>query len=97
MEFTKERIGEHGESHGTTKLYVDDQVVAAGPMRTQPAHFTLCGDGLCIGRDSGDAVTKEYAAPARFTGGTIVQVEVNVGDDQYVDLEKHAAAMIARE
>ena len=36
-------------------------------------------------------------APAAFKGGTILQVEVNVGDDQYVDLEKEAAAMLARE
>jgi hypothetical protein len=66
-------------------------------MRTQLAQFTLCGDGLCIGRDSGDAVSGEYKAPATFKGGTILQVEVNVGDDQYVDLEKQAAAMMARE
>ena len=46
------------------------QVVATGPMRTQIAQFTLCGDGLCVGRDSGDAVSAEYTAPFRFTGGT---------------------------
>ncbi len=39
----------------------------------------------------------EYRSPYRFKGGTIVQVEVNVGADQYVDLEKAAAAMLARE
>jgi arylsulfatase A-like enzyme len=97
MEFTKESTGEHGEGIGTTQLYVDDEVVASGAMRTQLAQFTLCGDGLCVGRDSADAVSKEYRSPARFKGGTIVQVEVNVGDDQYVDLEKMAAAMLARE
>ena len=78
-------------------LYVDDDVVASGPMRTQQAQFTLCGDGLCIGRDSADAVSKEYRSPARFKGGTIMEVEVNVGDDRYVDLERQAAAMMARE
>jgi arylsulfatase len=97
MEFTKESTGGHGEGVGTTKLYVDGDVVAEGPMRTQLAQFTLCGDGLCIGRDSADAVSAEYESPARFKGGTIVQVEVNVGDDQYVDLEKLAHAMLARE
>jgi arylsulfatase len=97
MEFTKERTGEHGEAHGTTTLHVDGEAVAEGPMRTQLATFTLCGDGLCIGRDSADAVSKEYRSPARFKGGTILQVEVNVGDDQYIDLEKEAAAMLARE
>jgi hypothetical protein len=66
-------------------------------MRTQLAQFILCGDGLCVGRDSADAVSKEYKSPFRFTGGRIAQVEVNVGDDQYIDLEKAAAAMMARE
>ena len=42
-------------------------------------------------------MSKEYTSPARFKGGTILQVEVNVGDDQYLDLEKLAAAMMARE
>lgn len=68
-----------------------------GQMRTQLANFTRCGDGLCVGRDSGDAVSKEYAPAGPFKGGTIVQVEVSTGDDQYVDLEKQAVAMLARE
>jgi hypothetical protein len=97
MEFAKESTGEHGETLGTTKLYVDEEVVAEGPMRTQLAFFTLCGDGLCVGRDSGDAVSKEYSAPATFKGGTILQVEVSTGDDQYLDLEKEAHALLARE
>jgi len=97
MEFAKESTGERGESLGTAKLYVDEDVVAEGPMRTQLAFFTLCGDGLCVGRDSGDAVSKEYAAPGTFKGGTILQVEVSTGDDQYLDLEKEAHALLARE
>jgi hypothetical protein len=97
MAFVKESTGDYGEAHGTTTLYVDDQAVASGPMRTQQAYFTLCGDGLCVGRDSADAVSKEYTSPAPFKGGTILQVEVNVGEDRHLDLEKHAAAMIARE
>jgi arylsulfatase A-like enzyme len=97
MEFVKESVGEHGEQHGTAKLYVDEDVVAEGPLRTQIGPFTLCGDGLCVGRDSGDAVSTEYKAPATFKGGTIIQVEVSVGDDQYLDLEKEAHAVLARE
>jgi hypothetical protein len=97
MEFSKEGAGEHGEAVGTTRLYVNEDVVAEGPMRTQLAQFTLCGDGLCVGRDSGDAVSSEYAAPVTFKGGTILQVEVSVGDDQYLDLERAALAMFARE
>jgi arylsulfatase len=28
-------------------------------MKTQPAKFTLSGDGLCVGYDSGGAVSAE--------------------------------------
>ena len=97
MEFTKETLGKYHETNGQTKLYVNDKVVAEGAMRTQPGKFTLSGDGLCVGRDSGDAVSQEYTAPATFTGGTIKQVEVNVGHEQYLDLEKLAAAAFAVE
>ena len=97
MEFIREGAGKHHESTGTTKLYVNDKVVAEGPMRTQPGKFTLSGDGLCIGYDSGDNVSQEYKTPARFTGGTILGVGVSVGKDQYLDLETLAAAAMAVE
>ncbi len=42
-------------------------------------------------------VDDEPVAPAPFQGGRILQVEVSIGDDQYVDLEKAAVAMLARE
>ncbi len=58
---------------------------------------TLSGDGLCIGRDSGDNVSQEYKSPGTFTGGTIQAVEVNVGKEQYVDLEMAAVAAFAVE
>ena len=61
---------------GTTKLYVNDKAVAEGPMKTQPGKFTLSGDGLCVGYDSGDAVSKEYKTPGTFKGGTIQGVGV---------------------
>jgi arylsulfatase len=97
MEFMRESAGEHGESHGTTRLYVNDEVVAEGAMRAQIAPFALCGDGLCVGRDSSDAVSSLYRSEAPFKGGTIAQVEVNVGADQYLDLERDAMAAVARE
>ena len=95
MEFTREKTGEHNCSEGTTKLYVNEKVVAEGPMRTQPGKFTLSGDGLCIGYDSGDAVSEDYKTPGRFTGGTILGVGVSVEEMAYVDLEKLAAAAMA--
>ena len=89
------RPGQYKESLGTTKLYVNDKVVAEGPMRAQVGKFTLSGDGLCVGRDSGDAVSEEYKSPGTFKGGTILGVGVRVEKEQYLDLEKIAAAAYA--
>jgi arylsulfatase len=97
MEFTKESSGQYHESHGTTRLYVNDQVVAQGAMRTQAGHFALTGEGLCIGRDSADPISSEYQSPFTFKGGTIFRVEINATGEAYMDLEVEAAAMMARE
>jgi arylsulfatase len=90
MEFEKTGKGQHGEILGKTKLYVDDKVVASGKMRTQPGKFTLSGDGLCVGYDSGDAVSSLYKAPAKFTGGKIQGVGVSVKGEPYKNLEAEA-------
>jgi len=95
MEFIREGMGKNHESVGKTKLYVNDKVVAEGPMRAQVGKFTLCGDGLCVGYDSGDAVSERYKSPATFKGGKILGVGVVVDKTQYVDLEKIAAAAFA--
>jgi arylsulfatase len=97
LEFTRESKGKYGESIGKAKLYVNDKVVAEGPMKTQPGKFTLSGDGLCIGRDSGDNVSQEYKAPGEFKGGTILGVGVNVGKQEYKELAMAAAAAFAVE
>jgi arylsulfatase len=95
MEFIRDKAGKYGESIGKATLYVNDKIVAQGEMKTQPGKFTLSGDGLCIGRDSGDAVSEEYTTPAAFKGGTIKFVGVTVEKAQYLDLEKLAAAAMA--
>jgi arylsulfatase len=64
-------------------------------MRAGVGKFALSGDGLCIGYDSGDAVSTGYKSPGRFTGGTIKVVGVTVEKTQYLDLEKLAAAAMA--
>ena len=97
VEFVREGAGDHGESLGTAKLYVGDQVVAEGPMRAQIGPFTLCGDGLCVGFDSADPVSRDYPPGFAFTGGTILGVGVDVSEEQYLDLEKEAAAAFARD
>lgn len=90
VEFIRESAGDKGESFGTTKLYIDEQLVAEGPMRTQPAKFTLSGDGLCVGYDSGDGVSEFYPSPSRFSGGKIGFVGVTVEGTPYIDLEAEA-------
>jgi hypothetical protein len=97
VEFVREGAGEHMESVGTAKLYVGEQVVAEGPMRAQIGPFTLCGDGLCVGYDSADPVSRSYPAGFPFTGGRILGVAVDIGEDQYLDLEREAAAAFARD
>ena len=98
VEFIREGAGEHGESLGTAKLYVGDQVVAEGPMRAQVGKFTLSGDGLCVGFDSADPVSRSYPPGGyAYTGGEILGVGIDVGDDVYLDLEREAAAAYARD
>jgi hypothetical protein len=97
-------FGKDGEdpphvSTGILSLYHGDKKVGEGRIRTQPGIFMLAGEGLCVGRDSGEAVTSDYpnGSPHRFTGGTIRRVAVDVSGDPYVDLEREAQAMLARE
>ncbi len=97
VEFAKEKDGEHGEGIGTMTLYVDDKAVDKGDFRTQSGHYALCGEGLCVGRDSGDAVSSEYTPQFPFTGGRIAQVVYDVADDVYLDVERQMAAALARD
>jgi arylsulfatase A-like enzyme len=97
MEFVKDKTDERGVTHGTAKLYIDDKVVDEGPLRTQPGHFALCGEGLSVGRDTADPVSSEYSSPFAFTGGRIAKVEVDVGGDAYIDVERDFAAAFARD
>ena len=50
-------------------------------------------------RDSGAAVVSDYPGerPWRFTGGTIKRVAVDVSGEPFIDLEREAQAMLARE
>lgn len=72
---------------GVLTLYVDSEVVGSGEITTQPGLFCAVGDGICVGRDDASAVTPDYTAPFRFTGGSIDKVVVDVSGDRYVDHE----------
>jgi arylsulfatase len=97
VEFIREKAGKYGESLGMAKLYVDNKVVAEGPMRTQTGHFTLCGDGLCVGFDSADKVSEEYESPGTLTDGTILGIGIDVSPEAYIDLEREAVGALARD
>jgi arylsulfatase len=97
VEFVKESLGKYHEALGQMKLHVDDEVVAESPFRTQSGHYALCGEGLCIGYDGGDAVSSEYKPKFEFSGGRIIKVVFDVADDVYVDVERAMAATMARD
>jgi arylsulfatase A-like enzyme len=97
FEFEKEKQGDNGESLGRGKLYVNEEVVAESEMRTQSGHFALCGEGLSVGRDTGDSVSEMYTPFFPFEGGQIIRVEVTSGDDTYIDLERALMAALARD
>ena len=97
--FDKDGEDPPGVATGILSLYHGDQKVGEGRIKTQPGFFSLAGEGLCVGRDSGEAVTDDYPgeAPFRFTGGTIKRTAVDVSGEPYLDLERAAQAMLARE
>jgi arylsulfatase len=83
---------------GTMTLHIDDTPVAEGEFRTMLIQYTLCGEGLCIGYDSGDAVASAYEG-GRFpyTGGDIRKVVFDIAEGGYADVEKQLAALLARD
>ena len=97
--FEKDGEDPPGVATGILSLYYDDKKVGEGRIKTQPGYFSLAGEGLCVGRDSGEAVTDDYpgTSPHSFTGGTIKRVAVDVSGEPYLDLERQAQAMLARE
>jgi hypothetical protein len=66
-------------------------------IRTMSGHFAISGEGLCIGYDSGDAVTSDCGTDPEFSGGKIVRVVFDVADDVYIDVERHVAAAMMRD
>jgi len=97
--FDKDGEDPPGVATGILSLYHGDRKVGEGRIKNQPGDFELAGEGLCVGRDSGDAITEDYPGerPYRFTGGTIKRVVVDVSGEPYVDLARQAEAMLARE
>ncbi|WP_308465921.1 arylsulfatase [Rathayibacter soli] len=84
---------------GMLTLFYGDKPVGQLRISTQPGKFSLAGEGLTVGRDSGAPVTSDYPGsdPWPFTGGTIRSVSVDVGGEPYINLEREAQAMLMRE
>ena len=97
--FEKDGEDPPGVSTGVLSLYHGETKVGEKRIKTQPGKFSIAGEGLCVGRDAGEPVTDDYPGPHphEFTGGTINRVAVDVSGEPYIDLEREAAAMLARE
>jgi arylsulfatase len=93
------RDGTSMPARGKLALYIDEEKVGEGEIMTQPGNFSLVGEGLNVGKDPGEPVTSDYTGerPFGFTGGRIYEVIVDVSGEAYLDLEKEAIAMMARE
>jgi hypothetical protein len=83
-----EHEGDTIPAEGTLTLHMGDKTVGQGRIKTQPGKFSIAGEGLNIGKDSGEPVTTDYPgqAPWPFTGGTIHRVAVDVSGQPFVDL-----------
>jgi len=55
------------------------------------------GLGLCIGYDSGDAVSSEYKGHFPLTGGRVIKVVYDVSQDVHPNPELKMAAAMARD
>ncbi|MDM0032248.1 arylsulfatase [Variovorax sp. J22P271] len=97
VSFARDEISELGETLGRMSLHVDEQVVAEAPFRTQTGRYSLCGEGLCVGYDGGDAVSSAYGSQFRFESGRVVKVVFDIGSDSYLNLERRMAAALARD
>ena len=98
VRFDKEGMDDTKSPTGTLTLYVDEQPVGSATMRTMLIQYSLCGEGLCIGYDGGDAVSALYAGDRfDFSGGQIDKVVFDLADDQYVDVERQLAALLSRD
>ncbi|HEY6409545.1 MAG TPA: hypothetical protein VIY29_18960, partial [Ktedonobacteraceae bacterium] len=68
--FTKEGENPPHVANGTLAIYINDEKVGEMKIRTQPGKFSIGGEGLTIGRGSGEPVTDDwtFAWPWTFTG-----------------------------
>jgi len=98
VSFDKKGNDKQMSALGVVSLFIDDDQVAEGSIKTQPGKFMLGGEGLNIARDPGVPVSPSmYSSPFEFGGGTIDNVIVDVSGEPYVDLELEALAAMHRD
>jgi Sulfatase len=95
--FERCEITPKSEALGAMTLYVDEDAKATAEFRIQCGHYSLAGEGLAVGRDTGDPVSHEYRSQFPLTGGTVDKVVYDVADDAYIDLERRLGAALARD
>ncbi|WP_448811734.1 arylsulfatase [Agromyces bauzanensis] len=97
--FVKDGQDERGMATGILTLYHGETAVGSDRISTQVGKFSIAGEGLSVGRDTGAPVTADYpgVAPWAFRGGRINRVRVDVSGQPYLDLEREAVAMLMRE
>ncbi|TMC23327.1 MAG: arylsulfatase [Chloroflexi bacterium] len=96
--FTKEGENPPHVANGTLAIYINDEKVGEGKIRTQPSRFSIAGEGLNVGRDGGEPVTGDYPGeyPWPFTG-TVKRVVVDVSGEGSIHLEREAHGMLMRD
>jgi hypothetical protein len=94
------RQGRRRHAHHRDAVAVHQRREGRRGPHHDPAGQLLPGRrGLNVGKDPGEAVTDDYPGtnPFPFTGGTISKAIVDVSGEPFIDLEKEAIAMMARE
>ena len=86
-------------AEGTLTLHIGTTKVGEGRIKTQPGKFSVAGEGLNIGRDSGEPITDDYSgtSPWPLVGGTIERAVIDVSGEPFVDLAREAAMAFARD
>jgi hypothetical protein len=86
-------------AEGTLTLHARDWDIGHGRIKTQPGKFSIAGEGLNVGQDSGEPVTDDYPgqSPWAFTGGTIRRAVVDVSGTPFVDLAAEARMAFMRD
>jgi arylsulfatase len=94
-----EKVGDAMPAEGILSLYINEEKVGEGKIKTQPGKFSLAGEGLNVGKEGAEPVTDDYpgTSPWAFVGGTIHQATVDVAGEPWVDLEKEVVAAFARD